>query len=121
MTGRVIAWSVLVRAPTTDDLWAWLTGAAVPYEPTLPTHPDAASAVTGGGYILEMSEQSVPVLWEGPGVERFTAASLLHRKIGGNEIGNTSLPFDYAVYLAEDTTPEQRSVLADGVVTFADN
>ncbi len=116
-----IPWGLLIERPSDEVMWQEVAGERV--EPTAvePTHADAMRAWAAEGFRLEVTDDGVPVVVERPGFERFEAVSLNRRALRLGEIGNnTDLPFNYAVFLAPATTDEQRGVLEDGIVTFAD-
>jgi len=116
-----IPWRILVERLTDEEMWSEIAGVGPVATPVEPTHPQAGRAWASEGFRLEVTDDGIPVLVERPGVERFEVTDLTQREIRVGEIGNnTDLPFNYALFLSLETTDEQRRVLADGVVTFAD-
>ena len=116
-----IPWRILVERMSAEEMWSEITGAGPVATPVESTHPEAARAWASEGFRLEVTDDGIPVLVERPGTERFEVTDLTQREIRIGEIGNnTDLPFDYAILLSLETTDEQRPVLADGIVTFAD-
>lgn len=117
---RAVPWPILLSRLAPEAMWTAIGGTGQP-ESADPTHPLAASAYTDGDTRLEVSEEGVPVLVQSPTIESWQVTSLQHRQIRVGEVGNNvDLPFDYALYLAGTTSDEQRSVIGDGMVTFAD-
>ncbi len=117
----VVPWGVLLRPMAPEEMWSTIGATDGEMVPTAPVHPEAVDAWANGGFRLELTGDHIPVLVDRPGFDRFEVASLDRRRIRTGELGNnTDLPFDYARFLAADTSPEQADVLADGIVTFAD-
>lgn len=115
-----IPWSALINMTSVEETWSWMGAGEGDLATVAPTHPLASRAWSGGGYRLETAE-NIPVLIERPGHPAFRVNQLTHREIRAGEIGNnTDLPFLYALYLVDRTTDEQRQILEDGLVTFAD-
>ncbi|MEN8235694.1 MAG: hypothetical protein ABFR89_12320, partial [Actinomycetota bacterium] len=117
-----IPWDLLIERHSDEEMWSLVTGGrrigSVAVEPT---HPAAVRAWAAGDYRLEVTDDGIPVVVEGPVRERFEVESLDRRPIRAGEIGNnTDIPFEYAMFLAAQTTNEQRPVLAKGFVTFGD-
>jgi len=116
-----ILWDLLINRYTDDEMWSQMTDGQVEAVVVDPTHPDAARAWMVDGFRLEVTDDGIPVIVERPGHPRFETVSLDHRTIRAGEVGNnTDLPFDYAVFLSATTTDEQRDILKDGIVTYAD-
>lgn len=116
-----IPWAALINRTSAEATWSWMGGDTAGMSPVSPTHPMGAQAWGDGERRLEINEFGAPVLIERPGQTTFRVSQITHREIRAGEVGNnTDLPFDYALYLATKTTGEQRPVLEDGLVTFAD-
>lgn len=116
-----IPWDLLIERRSEEAMWSEIAGDGVEATEVEPTHADAVRAWAAEGVRLEVTDDGIPVVVERPGRERFEVVRLTRRDIRVGEIGNnTDLPFDYALFLALATTDEQRTVLADGIVTFAD-
>ncbi|RLE15455.1 MAG: hypothetical protein DRJ28_04135 [Actinobacteria bacterium] len=116
-----ILWDLLINRYTDVEMWAQMTDGQVEAVTVDPTHPDAGRAWMVDGFRLEVTIDGIPVVVERPGHARFEAVSLDRRTIRAGEVGNnTDLPFNYAVFLSATTTSEQRPVLKDGLVTYAE-
>ncbi|MEN8239125.1 MAG: hypothetical protein ABFR53_07990 [Actinomycetota bacterium] len=116
-----ILWNLLINRHSDVEMWMKMTEGQVEAVKADSTHQDAARAWMAEGFRLEVTDDGIPVLMERPNHQRFEAVSLERRTIHRGEVGNnTLLPFDYAVFLSTTTTDEQRDVLADGIVTYAD-
>jgi hypothetical protein len=88
---------------------------------TDPTHPLATSAWDDGVNRLEVTDDGIPVLIRRGDAPLFSVDSLEQRTLYRGEVGNNvDIPVYYALHRAAATTPEQRDILADGVVTLAD-
>jgi hypothetical protein len=115
-----VPWAILLEKGSIDEMWTAIGGTSQP-APSEVTHPLADSAFTGEEIRLEVSEKGVPVLVQSPTIGSWHVTSLQHRRIRAGEVGNNAdLPFNYALYLAGNTSDEQRTVIGDGMVTFAD-
>lgn len=116
-----ILWDLLISRYTDLEMWSRMTDGQLEAVAADPTHPDAARAWMVDGFRLEVTHDGIPVTVERPGHPRFEVVSLDRRTIRAGEVGNnTDLPFNYAVFLSTTTTDEQRDVLKDGIVTYAD-
>ncbi|MEN8115186.1 MAG: hypothetical protein ABFS21_12460, partial [Actinomycetota bacterium] len=117
-----VPWELLIQRHTDDEMWTLVTGGRrIGSLAVEPTHPDAIRAWAAADYRLEVTEDGIPVVVEGPSRERFESVIIDRRPIRTGEIGNnTDLPFNYAVFLSSSTTDEQRPVLAKGIVAFDD-
>lgn len=114
-----IPWSILLNRESPAEMWAEIDAAGEPVTDET-THPLATGAYTDGESRLEWNGENVPVLVETPTID-FGATDLTRRAIRAEEIGiSLRLPFLYALYLAETTSPEQEPVLDSGLVTFSD-
>lgn len=116
-----VPWHVLLERLTPSEMWSELGGSVDP-ETTEPTHPLAVSGYVDSELRVEWSEEGLPVLIEiGPAGRVFRVTQLTTRAIRAGEVGNNvELPFRYAIQLAQSTSDAQRSILFDGIVTFAD-
>jgi hypothetical protein len=115
-----VPWDILLERLSTDEMWSAIGGTGQPASAEV-THPLASSAFAAGDIRLEVNEDRIPVLVQSPSIGFWQVTSLQHRPIRAGEVGNnTDLPFNYALYLADTTSDEQRSVIGDGVVTFSD-
>ncbi len=116
-----VPWNLLIQPQSDEDLWSELVEDGTAQIEVTPSHPLAARAWAVGDVRLEVTEDGIPVIIEGPGFLSLKVVSLDRRSLRTGELGNnTDLPFDYAVFLAATTSDEQRPVLEDGVVVFAD-
>lgn len=116
-----IPWGLLIERHSDDEMWSAVAGDGVDAVTVDPTHPDARRAWANAGARLEVTDDGVPVIVERQGHERFEVVSLDRRPIRTGEVGNNAdLPFNYALFLSPTTSGEQRPVLANGIVTFAD-
>ena len=115
-----VPWQILLRRLSPEAMWTAIGGTGQPESADV-THPLADSAFAAGEIRLELSDEGIPVLVQSPSIGSWQVTSLQHRPIRAGEVGNNvDLPFDYALYLANTTSDEQRSVIGDGIVTFAD-
>lgn len=113
-----IPWDLLVPGDLAGALTALGLTAA---DSADPTHPQAASAWSDGTNRIEATDDGIPVLVRRDQGPVFSVDSLERRVLYRGEVGNNvDIPVDYALYKADLTTPEQRDVLADGIVTLAD-
>ena len=116
-----VPWSLLIEPRSDEGMWSELVGDDIAPIEVAPSHALAARAWTVDDVRLEVTDDGIPVVIEAPGFLPLNVVSLELRTLRTGELGNnTDLPFDYAVFLAATTSAEQRPVLADGVVTFAD-
>ena len=114
-------WNLLIQPQSDEDLWSELVEGGTAQIEVTPSHPQAARAWAVDDVRLEVTEDGIPVIIEGPGFLSLKVVSLDRRSLRTGELGNnTDLPFDYAVFLAATTSDEQRPILEDGVVVFAD-
>jgi hypothetical protein len=117
----VVPWALLIEQRTIDEMWTAIGGTGPP-TPADITHPLADSGFAADQIRLEVSQEHIPVLVESPTIGSWQVTSLQHRPVRSNEILNDyfEIAFDYALYQTANTSDEQRTVIADGMVTFAD-
>lgn len=115
-----VPWEILLNRLTADEMWTAIGGIGQPVSADV-THTLADAAFAADAIRIEVTENGIPVLVRSPSTGTWRVTSLHYRPIRAGEVGNNiDLPFDYALYLSDTTSNEQRSIIGDGMVTFAD-